>query len=329
MMSIGTSPRRAASLQAVALVGLTAALSGAAWGQDHLPKPTATQRQSQLNPAPMSQGNPQRRGWMGADILTGIADGNRLATQTPYARIAGPLGAIQPDYWPFPQPTRGGDFTQNGNYYNANADPNSPFEFGSVLNPSAIIDDQGPAVALGLFGSTLLANSSVAFSAGFAPFSTPSTGSQGGSYHAAPATANAANVFVWYPRVDGLPGDYRRFNLRVFLPTPATDGTEGRITDAKYLVTYHVPLATGRFILRQKTVTLSQQGGGWFGLTDGFFPMMTEATYNAATSRSGAAPTLVNANGNPGCVRLCGGTGAGRVDDDDRHGAARRRCDRR
>ena len=48
-----------------------------------------------------------------------------------------------------------------------------------------------------------------------------------------------------------------------------------------------MPIGPGRFMLKQKTITLSQKSGGWFWLNDGqenYFPIMTEATYTGAVT---------------------------------------------
>lgn len=283
---------------ALTLAGLLGALPG--WSQvvDHLPKPTATARQSALNPAPMAMGNPQHRGRMSADLLTGVTDGNVLASQLPYARIAGPSGSVKADFWPFPQPTDGATFTHDGTYFNVTS------TFGQALNPWAQPDDQGPNVVYPLAGATAITGAGVTgvvgFTAGWTAQTGPSTAATGGTYHVVAARAAASQTFAWYPRVQGLSGDYRNFGIRVFLPTPDATGAEARIGDARYRVTYHMPIGPGRFMLKQKTITLSQKAGGSFWLNDGqenYFPMMTETTYTGAVTRTGGAPALVNEAG--------------------------------
>lgn len=294
------------------MAALLAVLPGLAWAQvDRLPKPGATHRQSALNPAGLSNGDNQRRGRMSADLHLGIPNGNVAATQTPYSRM-GPsnLSPVQPDIWPFPQATLGAEtqFAHNGRY--------SPLSTNEAAFPSAIVDDQLAAVPIPLAPLPAIPNNvtgAVGYDAAFTvPVPLLSTGAMApdtggnGQYHSAPVTAPtiASNRFVWYPRVQGRSGEYRRFAIKVYIPQPYDDPdtnaapNEVRITDALYRVTYHKPVAPGRFEIVTKDYTVSQAVGGVAYLTnpeDGsraYIPMVTERSYDAANPTVAGGATV-------------------------------------
>ncbi len=297
------------------MAALLAVLPGLAWAQtDHLPKPGATHRQSALNPAPSAKGDTRQRGRMSGDHLLGITQGNATARQVPYSRMGfSPDASVQPDVWPYPQATQGGDtqFAHNGTYFDMGGQV-----FSDALFPSAIADDQLPAVALPLAPGTPispLTTAVVGFDPAWIAKTGPSTGANtpGGvdaQYHCAPATAPTAPArrFVWYPRVAGRAGEFRRFAIKIHIPDPdpTIPQVEKRIEDARYTVTYHEPfrdasgaLVPGQFVTKTKIYTISQEVGGEFYLTntdDGsraYFPMVTERSYTGAPT-IGGGPTV-------------------------------------
>ena len=77
-----------------------------------------------------------------------------------------------------------------------------------------------------------------------------------------PGGPDDPNKFIWYPSVPGVAGQVTRFAIRVHIPTVDPTGVETRITDARYVVYYVVPLPNGQFLRKRKICFVGQDSAG-------------------------------------------------------------------
>lgn len=293
----------------VLLVGMRPAVGQGLPPGDPLPKPRSSVRQSQVNPAGQTHGDTTNRGRMSGDYLWGITNANRPFDRPAYGRVPD-LTEDSPlvlDGYTFPYPLING----------RRARTDGEGSVSALLNPPLTIDNEislprisNPAFPITGIGSGAL-GSIGGFTVGalWAALTGPTPGGGngyfGGIYHATPAIARPAsaladpadptreNIIAWYPTVPGTPGQVGRYSIRVHVPEPdAIDpSAEVRVTDARYIVYYVVPLGNNRFVRKHKIVFLEQDTAGdkWLVGDDGnpaVFPFLSESTYNDPTTKN-------------------------------------------
>ncbi|HVK06425.1 MAG TPA: hypothetical protein VM490_23340 [Armatimonadaceae bacterium] len=292
----GLSATTAAALAAVVAAALGAGLPPAAWAQTPMPAPNPappTEKPSQKNPFPKVHGDNLNRGRAHDDKYWGITDGNRSyvssdparalqeGQQVPFARVG---SRLEMDGFQFPRlaesdPLR---LTFGVDNENAGVPPVTPLTAPGVFVPGTVWQAGGPPTGL---PSGVATGPSVNF------FGTSYQRAEAVERPAAalddiPAAQRAASVATWYPTVPGAANTLQRYQIRVNIPTPA-DSTatppEFRITDARYVVHYHV-VVNGVAQTRRRIVFLSQEGEGYRTLVDNngrpfLFPMYSEASY--------------------------------------------------
>lgn len=255
------------------------------------PKPAPFYRQSSVNPYAKDKGNEQNRGRGASDIYWGVTNGNRGYRQPVTSRTPDIISAennpgfLELDGWGYPRLAyRNGVFVSNFAIDNGLTITNP-----TITNRVAPLTTGAPASGIWQFvvgPSTyyLLESQTNALVRGYyrAP-ATPRPNIPPQLYSAAPNT----NRFV-YPLgnrivVPGsIPGQQFRFQVRAMIPQP--DPTEGRISDARYIVYYYIRAADGvTFIPKSKVFLVSQEGAGEqpFLNTDGqpaFFPFFSSPT---------------------------------------------------
>ncbi|WP_309717550.1 hypothetical protein [Armatimonas sp.] len=282
-------------------------------------KPRTTERQSQLNPAGKAHGDTTNRGRMSADFLWGITNGNRAYEKAPFARIPNQSDAapIQPDGYTMPYPV------QNVGGLRRRVRTDGQGSVTDLLNPRLLLDDElllpliaqvahpvngtgpgalgslggffrgtnwasvtapSPGGGAGYVGTSYSRIAAIERPAGALPDATdpaPATGTPDNQ----PGGPDDPNKFIWYPRVSGVAGQVTRFAIRVHIPTVDPTGSEARITDARYVVYYVVPLPNGQFLRKRKICFVGQDSAGEAYLLgdDGkpaTFPFFSDATYS-------------------------------------------------
>ena len=290
-----------------AFVSLGANKPATAQGQppgDPLPKPRSTVRQSQVNPAAQTHGDTTNRGRMSGDFLWGATNANRTFDRPVYGRVPD-LTEDSPlvlDGFTFPYPIANGRRVKTDGAGSTAALLNPPLVIDNESTPLLVTNPAFPVTGVG--PGALGSQGGFTVGALWASLTGPSANYIGGGYHATPAIARPAaalanpadptrdNIFAWYPNVPGTPGQVGRYAIRVHIPEPdpADPATEARVTDARYIVYYAVPLGNNRFVRKSKVVFLSQDTAGdkWLVGEDNnpaVFPFLSEATYSSGATQ--------------------------------------------